>query len=140
MARIIGIDYGQKRVGIAVTDPLQMIAAGLKTIPANEALDFLVNYVREEDVECIVVGMPLQMNNKDSEALFYVKQFVTALKRKLPGMKIEYADERFTSKMALQSMVEGGVKKKDRMKKENIDKISAALILQSFLEKKKNII
>lgn len=138
MARIIGVDYGLKRVGIAVTDPLQMIASGMKTVVSHEALDFLINYVAKEEVECIVIGMPVQLNNKDSEMLVYIKQFATALKRKLPEMRIEFMDERFTSKIAQRAMIQGGMKKSERRKKENIDKISAALILQSFLEKEKN--
>ncbi len=138
MARIIGIDYGLKRVGIAVTDPMQMIASGMKTVASHEALDFLINYVTIEKVECIVIGMPVRLNNKDSEVLVYIKQFATALKRKLPEMRIEYMDERFTSKIAQMAMIQGGMKKSERRKKENVDKISAALILQSFLEKEKN--
>lgn len=135
MARIIGIDYGQKRVGIAVTDPLKIGASGLTTVGSHEVLQYLENYFAKESVDCIVVGWPLRMNNTDSESLVYVKQFVTALGRKFPDMRIELLDERFTSKMAVQAMISGGMKKSERMKKENIDKMSAAIILQSFLEK-----
>lgn len=137
MARIIAVDYGRKRVGIAASDPLQIIAAGIKTVASHEALDFIVNYVSEEDVECIVIGKPVKLNNEDPDVFIYIKQFVTALKRKLPGMRIEYMDERFTSKMARSAMLEGGMKKSERRNKDNVDRISAALILQSFLEKEK---
>lgn len=135
MARIVGIDYGQKRVGVAVTDPLRIGASGLITVESHEALRFLADYFAKEEVDCIVVGWPVQMNNTDSDALVYVKQFVTALRRKFPSMRIELMDERFTSKMAVQAMISGGMKKSERRKKENIDKMSAAIILQSYLEK-----
>ena len=138
MARVIGIDYGQKRVGIAITDPLKMIASGLTTVGSHEVINFLVNYISKEEVNCIVVGKPIQMNNIASESLPYVMQFVTALKRKFPGLRIELVDERFTSKMAVRAMIEGGMKKSERRKKENIDKISAAIILQSYLEQTKS--
>ena len=138
MARVIGIDYGQKRVGIAITDPLKMIASGLTTVGSHEVINFLVNYISKEEVDCIVVGKPIQMNNIASESLPYVLQFVTALKRKFPGLRIELVDERFTSKMAVRAMIEGGMKKSERRKKENIDKISAAIILQSYLEQTKS--
>ena len=138
MARIIGIDYGQKRVGIAITDPLKIFASGLTTVASHEVIKFLSDYISKEDVECIVVGKPKQLNNIDSESLPYVKQFIRALKRKFPGMRIEWVDERFTSKMAVRAMIEGGMKKSERRKKENIDKISAAIILQSYLEQSKS--
>ena len=135
LARIIGIDYGQKRVGIAVTDPLKITAYGLITVRTHEIFEFLDKYMNEEEVECLVVGKPVQMNNKPSEVLVYVNQFITALRRKYPALRIELMDERFTSKMAVQAMIAGGMKKSERRKKENIDKISAALILQSFMAK-----
>jgi len=138
LARIIGIDYGLKRTGIAVSDPLNIGASGLTTVSTYEVLTFLEEYFSKEKVECIVVGMPLKMNNKGSESLQYVKQFIVALGRKFPGMRIELMDERFTSKMAVRAMIEGGMKKSERRKKENIDRISAAIILQSFLDKEKN--
>ncbi len=133
MSRILAIDYGRKRVGVAVTDPLQMIASGLTTVPAHEILSFLSDYFLKEAVECVVLGYPLKMNNEESESMKYVKQFATAFKRKFPLVPLEYEDERYTSKMAVRAMIEGGMKKKDRRKKENIDKISAAIILQSYL-------
>jgi len=138
LARIIGIDYGLKRTGIAVSDPLNIGASGLTTVSTHEVLNFLEEYFLKEKVECIVVGMPLKMNNKGSESLLYVKQFIVVLGRKFPDMRIELMDERFTSKMAVRAMIEGGMKKSERRKKENIDRISAAIILQSFLDKEKN--
>jgi len=138
MGRLIGIDYGQKRVGIAVTDPLKMIASGLTTVGSHEVFVFLKEYFEKEDVDGVVLGYPLQMNNKESDSFKYVKQFETAFRRKFPQKKLVYEDERFTSKMAFRAMIDGGMKKKDRRKKENIDKISAALILQSYLEGTKN--
>ena len=134
MARILGIDYGQKRVGIAVTDPLQIGASGLTTVGAHEVLQFLEGYFANEVVECIVVGWPVRMNKTDSEALKYVKQFISALRRRFPEMRIEIMDERFSSKIAMQALISGGMKKSERRKKENTDKMSAAIILQSFLE------
>lgn len=134
MGRILAIDYGRKRIGIAVTDPTKMIASGLTTVKAHEILDFLKDYFIREDVECVVLGYPLKMNNEESEALKYILQFEKAFRRKFPEMPLEFEDERFTSKMAVRAMIEGGMKKKDRRKKENIDKISAAIILQSYLE------
>ena len=124
MGRILAIDYGRKRVGIAVTDPLQMIAAGLTTVGAHEILDFLKDYFLKETVDCVVLGYPLKMNNEESESMKFVRQFETAFRRRFPQMPLEFEDERYTSKMAVRAMIEGGMKKKDRMKKENIDKIS----------------
>ena len=125
-------------MGIAVTDPLKIGASGLTTVSSNEALDFLAEYFNREEVECIVVGKPVQMNNTASESFIYVKQFVAALKRRFPEKRIELMDERFTSKMAVRTMINGGMKKSQRRKKENIDKISAAILLQSFLEQETN--
>ncbi len=134
MGRIIGIDYGTKRVGVAVTDPMQMIASGLTTVGAHEILDFLGDYIQKEPVDAIVLGLPRKMNNTDSESLQYVKQFESALKRRFPLLPVILIDERFTSHMAMEVMVMGGMKKSDRRIKGNIDKISAAIILQSYLE------
>ena len=134
MARILSIDYGKKRVGIAVTDPLQIIAGGLTTVNAPEALDFLRKYLAENEVETIVVGLPRQMNHAYSESFRYIEPFVARLKKAFPGTKIEYFDERFTSKIAMQAMIAGGVKKSDRRDKALVDKVSAAVILQSYLE------
>ncbi len=134
MGRILAIDYGQKRVGIAVTDPLQIFASGLTTVGAHEILSFLADYFGKEQVDGVVLGWPLRLNNEDSDALKYVRQFKTAFERKFPHMRLDLEDERYTSKMAVQAMIQAGMKKMERRKKENIDKMSAALILQSFLE------
>jgi putative Holliday junction resolvase len=138
MGRLLAIDYGRKRVGIAVTDPLQMIASGLTTVPAHEILDFLAGYFTREKVDLVVLGYPLKMNDEESESMKYVRQFETAFRRKFPDIPVEHEDERFTSKMAVRAMVEGGMKKKERRKKENIDRISAAIILQSYMEHREN--
>jgi putative holliday junction resolvase len=138
MARILAIDYGTKRIGIAVTDPLQMIASGLVTVRSHEIFDFLKDYFSMENVECLVLGYPRKMNNKESQVLTYVKQFETAFKRLFPSVPVIRMDERFTSKMAMDTMIRGGVKKKDRQNKERLDKISAAIILQDYLEQKRN--
>ena len=137
MGRILAIDYGKKRVGLAVTDPLKIIASKLTTVPAHTIFDFLGNYFREEEVECIVVGYPRQMNNEASEAVRYINPFIKKLQKLYPEIPVELADERFTSKMAFQTMIDGGVKKKGRRNKELVDAISATIILQSFIERKK---
>lgn len=135
MGRIMAIDYGQKRVGIAVTDPLKIIANGLTTVNTHEVFKYLDEYFAKENVETLVLGYPKQMNNTDSESFVYVKQFATAFERKYPQMKWCYEDERFTSMLASRAMVQGGMKKKDRQKKGNIDKLSATIILQSYMER-----
>ena len=137
MARIMAIDYGRKRTGIAVTDSLQMIANGLTTVPSGELVKFIQNYMAKEPVELIVVGQPKQMNNEPSENMRYVQAFVTHLKRTLPQIPVEYYDERFTSVMAHQAMLEGGLRKKKRQEKALVDEISAVIILQAYLESKK---
>lgn len=134
MARIMAIDYGSKRVGIAVTDPLKIIASGLTTVHSKDVIDFLKKYFEKEEVECIVVGEPKQMNNLPSESARFVEPFVTHLKRTFPAIKIERMDERFTSKMAFQTMIDSGLKKKDRQNKELVDEISATIILQSYMD------
>ena len=134
MGRLIGIDYGTRRVGVAVTDPLQMIAGGLATVGAHEILDFIGDYVKKEPVEGIVVGLPKRLNNTASEALVYTEQFITAVKRRFPQLPVYTVDERFTSSLAADAMLRGGMKKKDRQVKGNLDRISAAIILQSFLD------
>ena len=137
MARIMAIDYGRKRTGVAVTDSLQMIANGLATVPSGELVKFIQNYMAKEPVELIVVGQPKQMNNEPSENMRYVQAFVTHLKRTLPQIPVEYYDERFTSVMAHQAMLEGGLRKKKRQEKALVDEISAVIILQAYLESKK---
>lgn len=137
MGRIIAIDYGRKRTGVAVTDTLQMIANGLDTVPSGELVKFLSNYVSREPVERFVVGFPKQMNNEPSENMQYVEAFVTHLKRTLPDIPVDYYDERFTSVLAHRAMLDGGLKKKKRQDKGLVDEISAVIILQSYLENKK---
>ena len=137
MSRILAIDYGKKRTGIAVTDPLQIIANGLTTVPTPQLMDFLLNYVRQETVERIVIGHPKQMNNEDSENMKNIVPFMNRLKKKLPDIPVELFDERFTSVLAHQAMLAGGLKKKDRQNKALVDEISATIILQSYMESKK---
>jgi putative pre-16S rRNA nuclease len=139
LARIISIDYGRKRVGLAVTDPSQIIANGLDTVAAKDVLTYLEKYFQTEEVECIVVGYPKQMNNEDSESVKYLKPFLGQLKKKFPDMPIELVDERFTSKIAFQTMIDGGLGKKARRDKALIDKVSATIILQSYMETKRNL-
>ncbi|MGM9798834.1 MAG: Holliday junction resolvase RuvX [Parabacteroides sp.] len=137
MARIMAIDYGRKRTGVAVTDSLQMIANGLTAVPSGELVKFLQEYTSKESVELIVVGQPKQMNNEPSENMRYVQAFVTHLKRTLPQIPVEYYDERFTSVMAHKAMLEGGLRKKKRQEKALVDEISAVIILQAYLESRK---
>jgi len=134
LARILAIDYGKKRVGIAVTDPLQIIANSLTTVPAHEIFDFIKEYFKKEQVEKVVVGLPKQMNNQPSESMPYIEQFVAKFKKLYPDIPVILVDERFTSKLAVQSMIMGGVKKKDRQDKALVDTISATIILQSYME------
>lgn len=136
MGRILAIDYGRKRVGIAVTDPMQMIANSLTTVHSKDIWDFLANYLQKEDVECIVIGYPKQMNNQASEAVRFINPFIKRLNKLYPDMKIELVDERFTSKMAHQTMLDAGLKKKARQNKALVDTISATIILQSYLEQR----
>ena len=133
----MAIDYGNKRTGIAVTDPLQIIATGLTTVPTVQLMDFLKKYVRQEAVERIVVGHPKQMNNEDSENMKRIVPFVNLLKKQLPDIPVELFDERFTSVLAHQAMLAGGLKKKDRQNKALVDEISATIILQSYMEARK---
>lgn len=137
MGRILAIDYGRKRTGIAVTDTLQMIANGLTTVPSGELVAWLSGYVSKEPVDLFVVGQPKQMNNEPSENMKYVEALVTHLKRTIPDIPVEYYDERFTSVLAHKAMLDGGLKKKKRQDKGLVDEISAVIILQSYLENKK---
>ncbi|GHT32617.1 putative pre-16S rRNA nuclease [Bacteroidia bacterium] len=137
MGRILAIDYGRKRSGIAVTDTLQLIAGGLTTVPSGELVKYLLNYLQKEPVDLFVVGFPKQMNNEVSENMQYVEAFVTHLKRTIPEIPIQYYDERFTSVLAHQAMIDGGLRKKKRQDKALVDEISAVIILQSYLESKK---
>lgn len=137
MGRILAIDYGKKRTGIAVTDTLKLIANGLTTVPTTELMSFLSDYVSREPVERILVGLPKQMNNEASENMKRVEPFVNALRKKLPNIPVEYVDERFTSVLAHRAMLEGGLKKKARQDKALVDEISATIILQDYLESKR---
>ena len=134
MGRILAIDYGKKRTGIAVTDVLQIIANGLTTVPTSELMDFLLKYVEKEPVERIVVGHPKQMNNEDSENMKRITPFVNLLKKKLPQIPVEMVDERFTSVLAHRAMIEGGMKKMARRDKAVVDKIAATIILEDYLQ------
>lgn len=136
MGRILAIDYGRKKSGVAVTDPMQIIANGLTTVPSHELFDFLVKYMKEEKVEKIVMGYPTQSSGEVSESMKYIEPFVNRLKKNFPDLPIEWVDERFTSKMAFQAMIDGGLKKKARQDKTMIDKVSATIILQTYLEQK----
>jgi putative Holliday junction resolvase len=137
MARILAIDYGKKRTGLAVTDVLQLIANGLTTVPTTTLMDFILDYVKREPVERIVVGLPKQMNNEPSENMARITPFVNRLRKVLPDIPVEYVDERFTSVLAHQAMLDGGLKKKDRQRKELVDEISATIILQSYMDSRK---
>ncbi len=138
MGRLVGIDYGQKRVGIAVTDPDQIIANGLTTVGSHEVFIFLKDYLLKEKVDGFVVGFPRQMDHSPSESAQFVTAFITGLKRKFPEVPVFETDERFTSKMAFQTMIDGGLKKKDRQNKGLVDKVSATIILQSYMEERRN--
>lgn len=137
VGRILAIDYGKKRVGLAVTDPLKIIATKLTTVPSHQLFDFLKDYFQKESVEKVVIGYPLQMNNEASEAVWYINPFLKRFQKLYPDMPIEQVDERFTSKMAFQTMIDAGLKKKDRQNKGTIDAVSATIILQSYMEKQK---
>lgn len=134
MSRILAIDYGKKRTGIAVSDTLQIIANGLTTVETGKLMDFLRDYISKEEVGKIVVGLPKQMNNEDSENMKRIEPFVNKLRKQFPQITIEYFDERFTSKLAQRTMIDGGLKKKDRQNKALVDEISATIILQGYME------
>ncbi|MDO5977531.1 Holliday junction resolvase RuvX [Flavivirga spongiicola] len=136
MARILAIDYGTKRTGIAVTDELQIIASGLTTVNTKELLKFLKDYTNKEQVELFLVGEPKQMNNTVSESEIHILPFIDNLKKEFPNIPIKRVDERFTSKMAFQTMIDSGLKRNQRKNKALIDEISATLILQSYLYSK----
>ena len=133
MGRILAFDYGLKRTGIAITDELQIIASGLTTVDTKKIFSFLTEYLKNEKVELFIVGEPKQMNNTESESEQFIKPFILKLSQTFPKIPIIRVDERFTSKMAFQSMIDSGMKKKQRQNKALIDEISATLILQSYL-------
>lgn len=137
MARILSIDYGRKRTGLAVTDPLQIIAGGLVTVSTSELFDWLKNYISREEVERIVIGEPLQPNGSPSENWQRVKQFVARWRKAVPQVPIELYDERFTSVLAHQAMLDGGLRKKARQDKALVDEISATIILQDYMRSRK---
>lgn len=135
MGRILAIDYGRKRSGIAVSDPMKIIAGGLTTVDTPKLLPFLVDYCKKEEVETFVVGEAKHMDNTPSESMQYIEPFVEQLAKTFPQIPIERIDERFTSKMAFQAMIDGGLKKKQRQNKAMIDQVSATIILQSYMNK-----
>lgn len=134
MGRWLAIDYGAKRTGLAATDPLKIIASALETIPSHTLEDYLKNYFQKEDVEKVVIGMPKNTDGSDTNATPLVQAFVNRFKKIFPNKELVLHDERFTSKMALDAMIVGGTKKKARQNKGNIDKVSATIILQSYME------
>ena len=136
MPRILAIDYGQKRTGIAVTDELQIIASGLTTIPSETTIEFLKNYFAKENVSMVIIGEPKQMNGEPSQSTEMIEAFVTKFKKVFPEMKIFRSDERFTSKMAFQTMIDSGLNKKQRQNKALIDEIAATIMLQDYLTRK----
>ncbi len=138
MGRILAIDYGRKRVGLAVTDEMQMIAGGLVTVHSKDVMDFLKDYCSREQVSCFVVGEPFDMQNRASEASRYIDPFVKHLRKQFPDIPVERIDERFTSQMAMRTMIDAGLKKKARQNKALVDTISATIILQYYLEQQAN--
>jgi putative holliday junction resolvase len=136
MGRILGIDFGTKRIGLAVTDPLKLFASPMKTIKNHDFDLFIQEYCKTESIEEFVIGYPVTLNNQASESVKYLNQFIKKIEKLFPGKPVHLVDERFTSGIALRTMIEGGVKKKDRRDKSMIDKISASIILQSFLDRK----
>jgi len=137
LARILSIDYGRKRCGIAVTDPLQLIAGGLATVSTSSLFDWLQDYLKREPVERLVIGEPRQPNGEPSENLQRVQQFVNRWRKAMPQVPIEFFDERFTSVLAHQAMIDGGLKKKARQDKALVDEISATIILEDYLRSRK---
>ena len=137
MKRLVGIDYGKKRVGVAVSDPLMIFASPLETVPTANIINYLKTYTSKEEVEKFVVGYPVNMDNRPSEAAQYVDGFLKQLKKAFPQIPVVLEDERFTSVLAFQSLIDSGVKKMDRRDKAAVDKVSAALILQTFMDRKK---
>lgn len=133
MGRILAIDFGKKRTGIAITDELQIIASGLTTVETKLLISFLKDYISRENVELFIIGKPKQMNNNDSESEVLILPFIKKLQKEIPQIPLKRVDERFTSKMAFQTMIDGGLKKKQRQDKGLIDEISATIILQSYL-------
>ena len=138
MGRILGIDYGRKRTGVAVTDPLQIIAGNLATVPTHTLMQFIKDYIAREQVDRIVIGQPTQLNGQPSESMKYITPFVNRLRKELPEMPVVMYDERFTSTIAHQAMIDGGMKKSDRRDKARVDAIAATIILNDYLQSKQN--
>lgn len=138
MGRIMGIDYGRKRTGVAVTDPLQIIAGNLATVPTHTLMQFIKDYIAREQVDRIVIGQPTQLNGQPSESMKYITPFVNRLRKELPEMPVVMYDERFTSTIAHQAMIDGGMKKSDRRDKARVDAIAATIILNDYLQSKQN--
>ncbi len=138
MGRILGIDYGRKRTGVAVTDPLQIVAGNLATVPTHTLMSFIKDYIAREQVERIVIGQPTQLNGEPSESMKYITPFVNKLRKELPDMPIVMYDERFTSTIAHRAMIDGGMKKSDRRDKSRVDAIAATIILNDYLQSKLN--
>ena len=138
MGRILGIDYGRKRTGIAVTDPLQIIAGNLATVPSHTLMQFIKDYMTREQVELIVIGQPSQLNGQPSESMRYITPFVNRLRHELPDVPVVMYDERFTSTIAHQAMIDGGMKKSDRRDKARVDAIAATIILNDYLQSRFN--
>ncbi len=134
MGRILGIDYGRKRTGVAVTDPLQIVAGNLATVPTHTLMQFIKDYIARETVDRIVIGLPSQLNGKPSESMNYIKPFVNRLHKELPDVPVVMYDERFTSSIAHQAMIDGGMKKSDRRDKARVDAIAATIILNDYLQ------
>lgn len=134
MPRLLAIDYGSKRTGLAVTDPLQIIATALETVRTHELLDYLKKYIAREPVESIVIGLPRKLDSTDTHNTQPVRTFIKKLESAFPDIPVHTHDERFTSSLALQAMIAGGSKKSERREKGNIDKVSATIILQSYME------
>jgi putative Holliday junction resolvase len=139
LARILSIDYGRKRTGLAVTDPLQIIASGLATVSTSELFEWLKAYVGREAVELIVMGEPRQLDGSPSENLARVQQFVSRWRKAVPSIPIEYYDERFTSALAHRAMLDGGLRKKDRQNKALVDEISATILLEDYMQRRRNV-
>jgi len=139
MGRILAIDYGKKRIGLAVTDPEQIIANRLTTISTQSVWNYLSDYFQKENIELVVVGYPKQMNNQPSESVRFINPFLKNFQKKYPNIELELFDERFTSKIAFQTMIDGGLKKQKRKDKAIVDAISATIILQGYLEQKRNL-
>lgn len=138
MGRIMGIDYGRKRTGLAVTDPLKIVAGNLATVPTHTLMQFIKEYIATESVERIVVGQPTQLNGEPSESMKYITPFVKRLRDEVPDIPVVMYDERFTSTLAHQAMIQGGMKKSDRRDKSRVDAIAATIILNDYLQSKYN--